>query len=78
MNTQQALSEIREIGDILARIQHTSCIRPTPIACSAVLAFTAASNAEAAMSPMSMGSGEFVGYWMVFPAAFYAIIGGLF
>jgi hypothetical protein len=63
MNTQQALSEIKEIGDILARTQHTSCFRPFPIAGTALLGLVAASFAETVMSPMIMGSGAFVGYW---------------
>jgi hypothetical protein len=68
MNTHRALSEIREIGDILARTQHTSCIRPTPIACTSLLGFAAAFYADASIGPMIMGSEAFVGYWFLVAA----------
>lgn len=64
MNTQQALSEIREIGDILARTQHTSCIRPAPIACTSIVAFVAAVVSDVSFDPMHVGEASFVGYWL--------------
>ncbi len=74
MNTQQALSDIREIGDILARTQHTSCIRPAPIACTAAIALVAAFLGDAWMGPMHVGDRVFVGYWMAVAMLNAAII----
>ncbi len=64
MNTRQALSNIREISDILARTQHTSCIRPAPIACTAVVAFVAAWLSDASVDPVRVGDASFVAYWL--------------
>ena len=64
MNMQQALSDIREIGDILARTQHTSCIRPAPIACTAAIAVAAASIAGVGSEPIYSGGATFICYWL--------------
>lgn len=74
MNTQQALSDIREIGDILARTQHTSCIRPAPIACTAVAAIVAASFADVTTHPMLVGDRSFVSYWLAVAVVCAAMI----
>ncbi|MDZ4850720.1 MAG: hypothetical protein SGI77_15645 [Pirellulaceae bacterium] len=65
MNAQQAIDDIREIGEILARARHTSCIRATPIAGTALVAIIAASLAGFALEPMFPGEASFVRYWFV-------------
>ncbi len=41
MDMHRALSEIREIGDILARARPTTCFRPLPVAINRAIALVA-------------------------------------
>ena len=64
MNTQRAMSDIRDIGDILARAQHTSCFRPLPIATTALIAIFAALLSASTHGSSFVGESSFVGYWL--------------
>ena len=64
MNARRALSDIREIGDTLARAQHTSCFRAAPIALTAIIAFAFAMLPGVCIEPMAAGQSFFVYYWL--------------
>lgn len=64
MNIHQAVSDIRDISDLLARSAHSTCFRPIPIAITSAVAFTAALACGPVTGNATVKDALFAQYWV--------------